>query len=307
MIINLNKRLVVGIMSVAVSVLVILLIWEYTSLRAQTDKILELQEEYYGYVDMMKKSLRKKKVDSDSIGDDEIESSGDSDDNDDLEVDSFIVINRAPSHLKQSTVAYIKEQRLDSLLNKMNLSEWQNYTDHVIERDTKKPQKKRGSKSKRKSAQPSRRSAAQWLPARRDSITGLEFKWPIERSKFWLSSPFGPRKKPNGSWGFHYGIDMAAPRGTLVRSAAGGVVEFAGPARGYGNTVVISHDGVYKTRYAHLDAIYVRQMRRVQAGDRVGAVGDTGFTIKSGKDASHLHFELYEQGKQINPLHLLPR
>ena len=99
---------------------------------------------------------------------------------------------------------------------------------------------------------------------------------------------------------------MAAQRGTPVHASVDGVVEQAGYASGYGNTVVVSHDRLYKTRYAHLDRIFVRKKQRVKKGGRVGAVGDTGFTRKAGKDASHLHFELYERGKQVNPLYLLP-
>lgn len=289
-----------------------LLSWEYFSLRVQTDKIYELQDQYYGYIDMMKKVLRKKKVDNESDSD-QTQDDDESDENDDLEVDSFIVINREPAYLKKSTVAYLKEQRMESLLNRMNLHELQNYTDQVLESDTKKKAPK---KSKRARSQPTKRRRSsvepsyrqpRWLVGRRASLTGLEFAWPIEKNKFWMSSFFGPRKKPNGRWGFHYGIDMAAPRGTPVYASAGGVVEFAGRARGYGNTIVIVHDGQYKTRYAHLDSIYVRVHKKVNAGDKIGAVGDTGFTIKSGKDASHLHFELYEKGAQINPLCLLPR
>ncbi len=139
---------------------------------------------------------------------------------------------------------------------------------------------------------------------RPQQVRGI-FAWPIERSSFWLSSPFGPRKKPSGSWGFHYGIDMAAVRGTPVRAASGGVVEHAGYVSGYGNMIIIRHSAVYKTRYAHLDSIHVKSKQVIQKGDAIGAVGDTGFTIKSGKDASHLHFEVYERGKQVNPLYLL--
>ena len=49
--------------------------------------------------------------------------------------------------------------------------------------------------------------------------------WPIDRSQFWLSSKFGPRKKKNDkAWGFHHGIDLAAFKGTAVHAAAKGIV-----------------------------------------------------------------------------------
>lgn len=132
------------------------------------------------------------------------------------------------------------------------------------------------------------------------------FIWPLEKKEFWLSSFFGPRKKPDRSWGFHYGIDMAALKGTLVRSAASGTVVYAGYQRGYGNTVLISHSNRYTTRYAHLDSITVSQGAVVSVGRIIGAVGDTGYTITRGRDASHLHFEVSIRGKQVNPLPLLP-
>jgi len=49
----------------------------------------------------------------------------------------------------------------------------------------------------------------------------------------------------------------------------------------------------------------VRVGQRVQRGARIGDVGDTGFVRKSGKDASHLHFEFYVFGEQVNPLYYL--
>ena len=129
------------------------------------------------------------------------------------------------------------------------------------------------------------------------------FVWPIERSKFWLSSLFGPRKKPKG---FHNGIDMAALKRTPVKAAATGVVDqvYEDPV-GYGKTIVIKHDNTYKTRYAHLDSMLVNVGQPVQAGMLIGRVGDTGNVHKQGRDASHLHFEVYELGKRVNPLYFL--
>lgn len=140
---------------------------------------------------------------------------------------------------------------------------------------------------------------------KRNSLTGITFALPIDRSQFWLSSFFGSRKNPQGQWEFHKGVDMAAHRGTLVKSVAAGVVEQAEYVSGYGNTVLVAHDSVYKTRYAHLDSIAVAVGTSLQEGENVGKVGDTGFTRKTGKDASHLHLEVYENGTQVNPAHLL--
>src|ERR1051325_11399402 len=87
-------------------------------------------------------------------------------------------------------------------------------------------------------------------------ITDITFAWPIDRSQFWLSSPYGPRRNPNRTRGFHWGIDMAAIKGTTVSAVASGTVVEAGFNKGYGNTIVIKHNDKYRTRYAHLHRIY---------------------------------------------------
>lgn len=131
------------------------------------------------------------------------------------------------------------------------------------------------------------------------------FKWPIDRSSFWLSSFFGQRKH-NGRWKFHRGIDMAAAKGTPVIAAADGVVVEARYAQGYGKTIVIAHNAKYKTRYAHLNSVLVRVGQKVERAERIGRVGATGFVrSKRGGDASHLHFEVYVFGKQVNPMYFL--
>lgn len=131
------------------------------------------------------------------------------------------------------------------------------------------------------------------------------FLWPLSRQKFWISSYFGwrmIRQKRN----FHYGIDLAALKGTHVYAVAAGSVLESRYAPGYGNTIVIKHNHKYKTRYAHLDTLRVKRGQEVERGDFIGTVGDTGHVRKSGRDASHLHFEVYVFGKQVNPLAVLP-
>lgn len=130
--------------------------------------------------------------------------------------------------------------------------------------------------------------------------------WPLDKKTFWISSFFGPRKKPNRTWGFHYGIDMAAARGTKVHAAASGRITSARYQKGYGNTIIIKHDQSFSSLYAHLDTLLVCEGECVHRGRVIGTVGDTGHTIKSGKEASHLHFEVYERGRQVNPLLFLP-
>lgn len=97
----------------------------------------------------------------------------------------------------------------------------------------------------------------------------------------------------------HRGIDYAAPAGTKVRSVAGGVVEFAGWQRGYGNVVEIKHDAKHATLYAHLQGIAPGMVKgsKIAQGDLIGFVGATGWAT-----GPHLHFEVRIHGEPVNPL-----
>jgi murein DD-endopeptidase MepM/ murein hydrolase activator NlpD len=95
----------------------------------------------------------------------------------------------------------------------------------------------------------------------------------------------------------HKGVDYGAPTGTPVRTVGDGQVEFAGWQNGYGNTVVVRHNASQVTVYAHLSRVDVRKGSRVEQGQRVGAVGATGWAT-----GPHLHFEFRENGVHKDPL-----
>jgi murein DD-endopeptidase MepM/ murein hydrolase activator NlpD len=137
------------------------------------------------------------------------------------------------------------------------------------------------------------------------AVTNSFFDWPIDLSRCWLSSPYGMRKHPRGGKKFHAGIDLAAMRGTPVMAAASGVVAQAEYVTGYGNNIMLNHSNAFKTRYAHLHKIYVKVGQTVEQGQKIGAVGATGYVRKSGRDGSHLHFEIYSGGHHVNPLKYL--
>lgn len=100
----------------------------------------------------------------------------------------------------------------------------------------------------------------------------------------------------------HQAIDWGAPRGTKVVAADDGIVASAGPAGAYGNRVVLGHDSVTTTLYAHLDQILVQPGQTVRRGQVIGTVGNTGHTISLGGGGYHLHFELEISGQKVNPL-----
>jgi murein DD-endopeptidase MepM/ murein hydrolase activator NlpD len=133
-------------------------------------------------------------------------------------------------------------------------------------------------------------------------------RWPLGKEKFWISSFFGMRYDRARGRKFHYGLDLAARKGTRVHTVAGGVVKEAGSFAGYGNMVLVQHTHRYKTRYAHLNTILVKVGQKIAQGDLIGTVGNTGFVVRSGGgDASHLHFEVYDGKKAVNPLKFLPK
>lgn len=95
----------------------------------------------------------------------------------------------------------------------------------------------------------------------------------------------------------HAGKDIAAPTGTAVRAAQCGTVTKAGmDGSGYGNLVCIEHEGGVSTCYAHLSQINTKVGSYVHVGDVIGKVGCTGSCT-----GPHLHFEVRENGKTVNP------
>ncbi|MFO1271697.1 MAG: peptidoglycan DD-metalloendopeptidase family protein [Rubrivivax sp.] len=113
-----------------------------------------------------------------------------------------------------------------------------------------------------------------------------------------VTSGFAMRLHPIlNTWRKHLGVDYGAPIGTPVRSVGDGVVDFAGWQNGYGNVVQISHGGDRSTLYAHLSRIDVRRGQRVEQGQRVGAVGMTGWST-----GPHLHFEFRVHGQHQDPV-----
>jgi len=118
---------------------------------------------------------------------------------------------------------------------------------------------------------------------------------PMEFSR--VTSGFAMRFHPIlQSWKKHLGIDYGAPTGTLVRNVGDGVVEFAGWQNGFGNVVHVRHSGDRSTVYGHLSRIDVKKGQRLDQGQRIGAVGATGWAT-----GPHLHFEFRVKGSQQDP------
>jgi murein DD-endopeptidase MepM/ murein hydrolase activator NlpD len=125
-----------------------------------------------------------------------------------------------------------------------------------------------------------------------DGPTQLGFVWPAEGT---ITSPFG---NDNGRW--HPGLDVGILRSLTVRAAAPGVVTDVGtPAgyEGYGNVVIVRLAPGFDALYAHLESWHVRVGDVVSADEPIAVAGCTGWCT-----GTHLHFELRERGRAVNPL-----
>ena len=132
------------------------------------------------------------------------------------------------------------------------------------------------------------------VPGTRRSI--CNFIWPARGR---ITSPYGMRVI-SGRKDFHAGIDIGGPTGTTIVAAESGRVSYAGYMRGYGNVIILSHDGGYSTVYGHNSVNLVKKGQYVNRGSVIAKMGRTGNAT-----GSHLHFEIRLSGKPVNPLSYL--
>lgn len=123
-----------------------------------------------------------------------------------------------------------------------------------------------------------------------DSQTGPNFQWTLLG---YISQGFSV---------WHKGIDVASNYNNPVKPVAAGVVEktFTEPF-GYGRTIVVKHNDGFETQYSHLNKIEVKEGDRVTTETEIGTIGLTGRTT-----GPHVHLEVHEDGKQVNPAAYIP-
>jgi murein DD-endopeptidase MepM/ murein hydrolase activator NlpD len=118
---------------------------------------------------------------------------------------------------------------------------------------------------------------------------------PIANS--YITSSFGRRADPIvGGSQFHKGIDFEADVGDPVLAVADGVVSYSGVRSGYGNVIEIDHGNGYVTRYAHNSRLERRIGELIRAGQEIAKAGSTGRST-----GAHVHFEVWENGRYVNP------
>ena len=113
-----------------------------------------------------------------------------------------------------------------------------------------------------------------------------------------ITSRFGAKSSIRVS--NHTGLDIGASIGTPIKAAASGTVTFAGYKGSYGYMVVISHSDEVETYYGHCSKLYVSAGQKVNQGDVIAAVGNTGNST-----GPHLHLEIRVNGVAYNPQNYL--
>ncbi len=127
------------------------------------------------------------------------------------------------------------------------------------------------------------------------SVNHHSFQLPVAGAL--ISSGFGPRLHPVTQKNlFHSGVDLAAKKGSAVRSIGAGIIVFSKKYKGYGNLVVVLHSHGITTHYGHLAELSVDVGDRVGQGALLGTIGSTGLTT-----GPHLHFETRQSGAPFDP------
>jgi murein DD-endopeptidase MepM/ murein hydrolase activator NlpD len=140
--------------------------------------------------------------------------------------------------------------------------------------------------------QPQPQAADNQQPAQ--EAGSLSFRWPVKGR---VISGYG--SKPGGLR--NEGINIAVPEGTDVRSAEAGVVAYAGnELKGYGNLVLIRHEGGWVTAYAHNKDLFVKRGDTVKRGDVIAKAGQTGSV-----SSPQVHFEVRKGATAMDPMRFL--
>jgi len=118
----------------------------------------------------------------------------------------------------------------------------------------------------------------------------MDFIWPVEGR---MGDGFEDNERKR-----HQGIDIRASRGTPIKASGAGTVIYSGNTiKGYGNMVILRHSEEYVTVYAHNQVNLVEERDRIEKGQIIGKVGQTGRAT-----GPHLHFEIRRNNKPVDPL-----
>jgi murein DD-endopeptidase MepM/ murein hydrolase activator NlpD len=130
-------------------------------------------------------------------------------------------------------------------------------------------------------------------------LTEIPSIWPIKGGVGHISMFFGQNENPfTGQYYIHKGIDLSTYRqgDPIVTTADGQVVTVDYDESGFGNYVIIKHKHGYYTRYAHMQGFKVKIGQRVQQGEVIGWIGNTGLST-----GPHLHYEVHVGSDVVDP------
>ena len=151
-----------------------------------------------------------------------------------------------------------------------------------------------------------------------DAAAGLDTS--VEQTRDAITDVWGPRTPHHGAWPVRVdqrttatperwvhsvcvlcstgcGLDIGVAWGSQVHAVAGGVVTYAGVRDGYGRVVEIDHGDGYMTRYAHNSKLLAHVGEHVHAGEVISDAGTSGRST-----GPHVHFEVWHDGKLMNPI-----
>jgi murein DD-endopeptidase MepM/ murein hydrolase activator NlpD len=133
-----------------------------------------------------------------------------------------------------------------------------------------------------------------YLRIQKDMFVATPRGFPVSGN---VSSTYGKREDPvTGEASFHSGFDISCPSGTPIRATADGIVSHSGWIAGSGNVVVLEHGCGYSTIYAHNTKNIVNVGQQVSKGEILAYSGSTGKST-----GPHLHYEVWKDGRNINP------
>ena len=137
-----------------------------------------------------------------------------------------------------------------------------------------------------------------YLPLRPQVLDSVPSAVPLFRERYVLSSSYGNRHHPvHRVTKKHFGVDLAAEKGTPIYSTAAGKVTFIeNNPNGHGLHLVISHAYGFSTLYGHMESVSVDIGEALDAHDFIGTVGSTGIST-----GPHLHYEVIKDGQRVDP------
>ena len=138
----------------------------------------------------------------------------------------------------------------------------------------------------------------QAMALQEELLNHIPNRWPIVAGRGHVTMEYGPNIHPIlDRWYLHKGMDITDTPGVpVVATAAGRVVKAEYDQFGYGRNIVVEHKYGFKTRYGHLDRLLVDEGDTVDAGERIGILGNTGTST-----GPHVHFEVLLGGDVLDP------